>query len=300
MKAGKPGAVLSALAQPEPRREVVDASGAPCDSLAVSPRTPPDVSARLTKAIEIAEEAGALVMEHFGRLRDVRHKGVVDLLTEADEAAESLIAQRLHEAFPDDGLLAEEGSARPSVGPCQWIVDPIDGTTNFAHGAERFAVSIALRIGDELTVGVIHAPALGRTWSAHLGGGAWSNGVRLAVSRTTSLDEALLATGFPYDRRETAPELLAIVERALRRAQGLRRFGAATLDFVDVARGVFDGYWEARLSPWDMAAGVLLVREAGGQVSAYGGGPFALEGRTVVASNGHLHEALVAMVGAER
>ena len=252
---------------------------------------------RLSRGRHLAEGAGHEIMRHFGRLKAVRHKGVVDLVTEADEASEAYLIGALRECFPQDAIVAEEGGRElGAYGPWRWVIDPLDGTTNFTHGSEHFAVSVGLCYDDAPVGGVIHAPARGLSWHAFEGGGCWCGELPVQVSRTQHLNDALVATGFPYDRRVTAAQLLQPVERALRSCRGLRRQGAAALDFVDVARGVFDGFWEARLSPWDMAAGVVLVREAGGRVTDYGGGPFRLEGDTVLASNGIIHDALVALV----
>ena len=249
-------------------------------------------------ACRLAEAAGEVLLEHFGRITDVTHKGAVDLQTAADRDAEAIVLEGLSQAFPEDAILAEEsGPQGSSAAPWCWIVDPLDGTTNFVHGLDHFAVSVGLSWQGELVGGVVHAPRRAATYRASRGGGAWCGGRRLSVSRVVELSDALLATGFPYDRRETAAALLVPVRRAMETAQGLRRAGAASLDFVDVARGALDGYWEPRLKPWDMAAGAVLVREAGGTVSAYAGRPFDVEGDTVVVSNGALHGAVVEIAG---
>ncbi len=260
---------------------------------------------RLSRAI--AEGAGRISNARFGQLRESAHitrKGEVDFATEADRLSEAHIVQAIRQSFPHDAIVGEEGGEMgpaPAEAAWTWYVDPLDGTTNFMHGVRRFAVSIGLACEGRLVAGVVHDPIHRETWYAWEGGGAFCDGPdgerRVHVSSTTDVGDALVATGFPYDRRQTAPRLLPAVQRVMQAARGVRRQGAAALDFVDVAAGVFDGFWEPRLKPWDMAAGVVLVREAGGTVTAYGGAPFDLHGDSMVCSNGLVHEALVALVG---
>ena len=251
---------------------------------------PREIAARLELARGAAEAAGKVLMAHFGRLTAVARKGAVDLVTAADHASEDHLVRVISRAFPGDAILAEErGGAGAQDAPWCWVVDPLDGTTNFVHRLDHFAVSVGLTWRGE--------PVAGETYHGAVGAGAWCGGRRLAVSETSDLADALVGTGFPYDRRDVAGALLAPVERALQACRGIRRFGAAALDLARVATGSLDGFWEPRLAPWDMAAGVALVREAGGRVSAYGGAPFELGGASVVASNGHIHEALVGVVG---
>lgn len=269
-------------------------------------RDPPNLELRLELARELAQGAAQLLMERFGRLSasQVVKKGAVDLLTEADQASEDFLRARIAELFPDDAVLAEEsgGVSLDEARGWVWVVDPLDGTTNFVHGSGHFAVSVGLVWENEPVAGAIAAPVRGHVYHGAVGLGAWCGAEALEVSTTESLSDALLATGFPYDRRETAEALVGPVLRALQTAQGLRRAGAACLDFVDVARGVYDGYWEPRLMPWDMAAGIALVRAAGGEVSAYGGAPHDLRApqaeATLVCSNGRIHPALVEMISA--
>ncbi len=246
---------------------------------------------------EIAREAGALVRERFGAPHRVRFKGVVDPLTEADETSERWIVRRLREAFPAHRLLAEETGGAPwnSPGPL-WIIDPLDGTNNFAHNFPHIALSIALVVDGRPVVGVIYDPLRDECFSAWRGGGAWFNGERMHVSRVGRLRDAFLATGFPYDRRTAADNNTRLLDHFLRRSQGVRRAGAATLDLAYVACGRFDGYWEPRLKPWDVAAGILLVEEAGGKVSDYAGRPNPLSGESVVASNAAIHEAMLYVI----
>jgi myo-inositol-1(or 4)-monophosphatase len=271
------------------------------------------LSRRLALAVDVAREAAALLMHHRGRLTEVAFKGAVDLVTEADRGAERLVLERLAAALPEDLLVGEEGGgAGPAEAPFAWFVDPLDGTTNFVHGLPHFCVSLGLtwRASPltplEPVLGVIAAPALaplgasalGTLWSGALGLGATRSGlasttdlvIPLAVSRVDTLDRALVATGFPYDRQDTSLALIRPLEAALHRVHCVRRLGSAALDLAQVADGTFAAYWEPRLKPWDLAAGVALVREAGGRVTDLGGGDSILESGDVLATNGLLHE----------
>ena len=254
----------------------------------------------LPTAIAIAHEAGALVRWDFPRagLAHVQFKGDVNPVTATDLAAEALIRQRLRAAFPGHRILAEEGGgdAWQAPGPPIWLVDPLDGTNNFAHGFPHVGISLALLVEGELAVGVIYDPLREETFAATAGGGATLNGEPIHVSAVARLTDAFLATGFPYDRRTAPDNNTARLDRFLRRSQGVRRAGAATLDLAYTACGRFDGYWEFRLQPWDVAAGVLLVREAGGRVTDFAGSPDCLSGESIVASNGRIHEEMLGVI----
>ena len=263
--------------------------------------TSTDVAARLALALSAALAAGRLLETHRGRLQDVAKKGDVDLVTEADRGAEALIVEQITARFPADAVRGEEGGGVVADdADFAWLIDPLDGTTNYVHGLPWFAVSIGVLFRGVPVIGVIHAPALGRTWHGAAGQGAYCDNLPLRVAATATLQDALLATGFPYDRAETAHALVAPVVRALERARGLRRMGAAALDLAGVADGTFAGYWEPRLKPWDLAAGVVLVREAGGRVTDFAGGEGMLASGDVVASNGRLHAALLDIVHGDR
>ncbi|MBX6343090.1 MAG: inositol monophosphatase, partial [Thermomicrobiaceae bacterium] len=245
-------------------------------------------------AIALARDAGRLLLSTFGQVQEIRYKGEVNLVTAADDDSEALIVAGLRERFPDDAILTEEsglaaGSARSRR---RWIVDPLDGTTNFAHGFPMFAVSIALEVDGALDLGVVYLPALDELFVAERGAGATLNGERLAVSTTDTLIRSLLASGFPYDVEQRALNA-AHWANFLQEAQGLRRGGSAAIDLCYVAAGRLDGFWEAWLSPWDVAAGVLAVREARGVVTDYAGEEYRLGSRTCLASNGRIHQQMV-------
>lgn len=242
------------------------------------------------EAQRIAAAAAQVVLPGWRSGATVRKKGRIDLVTEYDLAAESLIRRELAASFPHHRIVAEEGAAE-GEGEVVWYVDPLDGTTNFAHGHPLFSVSIALFDGAEGLVGVIAAPALGVTWSAGRGLGAFRNGEPCRVSSTATLSEALCATGFPYDKWTNPDHNVAELDAFLTRTHGVRRGGSAALDLAMVADGTFDLYWEKQLSPWDMAAGAVLVQEAGGQLSDYDGSPGDPRTGRLVASNGRVHAA---------
>jgi myo-inositol-1(or 4)-monophosphatase len=228
-------------------------------------------------------------------------KSALDLVTETDRAIERLISGRLLSAFPTHVVVGEEASAsagpsRPAPDRYAWYLDPIDGTTNFAHGHPHFAVSLALARGSELLLGIVADPLRAERFAAVRGGGATLDGVPIRVSGVPRLEDALLATGTPYDRRERADFYLAGIKAFMLRAQGIRRGGSAALDLCYVACGRVDAYWEWRLAPWDHAAGALIVREAGGRVTNAAGGDFDLFGDSTVASNGALHAEMLAVL----
>jgi len=245
----------------------------------------------LQAALETAQQAGALLLDEFRKPARIEYKGSADLVTAADRRSEEFIVERLHTLFPQHAIVAEEGGRRgPSSDYC-WYVDPIDGTTNFAHGYPVFCVSLALVVGEETEVGVVHDPIRGETFHAARGEGAWLNQQRLRVSRTERLAESLLATGFPSSKRHESPNIL-YYHRFTLLSHGVRRDGSAALDLCSVACGRFDGFWELNLKPWDVAAGALLVREAGGVVTDFSAMPYRLGGIEIAASNGLIHPEL--------
>lgn len=247
----------------------------------------------------VAAEAGALLLDGLDRPKNVVHKGEVDLVTEYDRRSEELIADRLSRRYPGFAFLGEEGGPRGEA-TSMWIVDPLDGTTNYSHRHPVFAVSIGLRRGDAMVAGVIAMPALETTVWARAGGGAYCDGEPISVSKTAQLDKALLATGFPYDRRTASDDNTRELVAFMKRSQGVRRCGAAAADMAMVARGISDGFWEPRLHPWDLAAGQVIVEEAGGVVTDYEGGPLDLERGWVVAANPSLHPAMLEVISTTR
>jgi len=235
-----------------------------------------------------AHKAAEIIRDGAQGVLDVQHKGAIDLVTQVDLAAEAAIREYLQQHTPDIPILAEEGGG-PWDAANRWIVDPLDGTTNFVHGYPSYAVSIGLQIDGQLEVGCVFDAVNGRPYTATRGGGAWCGDQRLSVSSCAALEHALLVTGFPYDRRTHVDRYLNYVRTFLVRVQGLRRAGAAAMDFVALASGQVDGYWEFGLNPWDIAAGVLLVQEAGGTVSDMEGGTLNLQSPRLLATNGVLH-----------
>lgn len=246
-------------------------------------------------AVDIAHEAGRLTLDAFRTVQEVRSKQTdVDLVTQTDIDSESLISTRLGSHFPTHGFLFEEGTEKDCAeSGARWIVDPLDGTVNFAHGHPFFCISIALQHKEELVIGVIHAPVLGVTWTARRGGGAFRNKAPAQVTPTPTLDAVLCASGFPYDRRTSADNNTAEWSAVIRHAQGVRRCGSAALDLAMIADGTFGGFWEKRLNPWDIAAGVLIIEEAGGKVTDLSGGPVPPWPNTIVASNGLVQDELL-------
>jgi myo-inositol-1(or 4)-monophosphatase len=248
--------------------------------------------------------AGTLIRLRHGGHQSVAYKGAssVDIVTATDHEAEHLIVHALRTAFPEHGIVSEESPALPGHGEYRWYIDPLDGTINFAHGYPHCAISIALEHGGVLILGLVHDPLRRETFAARLGGGAQLNGGLIHVSAVEELSRALLATGFPYDRRERAAEYLPYLQVGLERGRCVRRSGSAALDLCYVACGRLDAYWEWHLGPWDSAAGRLIVEEAGGHVTDFAGQPHDLRGPETAASNGRLHAALVSMLaeGASR
>jgi myo-inositol-1(or 4)-monophosphatase len=249
------------------------------------------IHAYLDAAVEAAREAGSILVAEFARPARISYKGEVDLVTQADQRSEEAIVSRLHSRFPRHAIVAEEGGGKEIESRWRWYVDPLDGTTNFAHGYPCFAVSIALEEEGDLLVGVIYQPITQELFTAVKGEGAYLNQKRIEVSKVDRLATSLLATGFPSAKRAHSQNINFYWEFTLR-SHGVRRDGSAALDLAAVACGRFDGFWEFGLHPWDTAAGVLLVREAGGVVTTLGGQPFAVNHHETMASNGRIHHEM--------
>jgi len=240
----------------------------------------------------IAREAGALLLGFFRQRVKIEYKGDVDLVTVADRASEKLIVERVRTTWPGFDIVGEEGTRDESGAEYRWYIDPLDGTTNFAHGYPVFCVSMGLEYRGEMIAGVLYDPTRDELFAAEKGRGAYLNGEAICVSRTKQLCESLLATGFPSHKRHKNPNIHFYHEITLH-SHGVRRAGSAALDLANVACGRYDGFWEFNLNPWDTSAGTLLVTEAGGRVSRFDGSPWRLDSKETLASNGFIHDEMM-------
>jgi myo-inositol-1(or 4)-monophosphatase len=257
------------------------------------------MSRLLELAVAIAREAGGIARARFHEPRTIRTKtSEIDLVTDVDQALDRLIRERIRAERPDDALLTEESQAEPGSSGVRWVVDPLDGTTNYAHAFPHFAISIGVEVDGRRACGVVYDPMRDELFTGEAGRGGALNGVPMRVSEVTELRRALLATGFAYDVHQKRTPNLTYFERFVGCAQAIRRAGSAALDFAYVACGRFDGYWELHLAPWDVAAGLLLVEEAGGRVSDFDAGPAPSSGTRTVASNGRVHDAMLEVLKA--
>jgi len=253
----------------------------------------------LATAIESVLRAGEIQLKHFDRGVRIDKKGVIDLVTEADVAVERMFRALVGGRFPDHAVLAEELGASgppPDGSTPRWIFDPIDGTTNFAHGLPIFCASLALEIEGRIEIAAVYDPTRRELFTAERGGGAFLNGEPMRVSPAAELVDSVLCTGFPYDVHETVDEIVGLFGRFVGRARAVRRLGSAALDLCYVAAGRLDGFWERRLQAWDIAAGALLVEEAGGRISTLTGAGFDPHRGQVLASNGRIHEAMLGII----
>jgi myo-inositol-1(or 4)-monophosphatase len=246
----------------------------------------------LSVALEAAHEAGKILLEEFARPPHITYKGDVDLVTQADRRSEKCIVARLEKYFPGHAVTAEEGTGQESASRFRWHVDPLDGTTNFAHGYPCFCVSIGLAEGETLLAAVVFNPVSDEMFAAARGEGATLNGRKIHVSKIEKLATSLLVTGFPAHKRHSNPNIHYYWDFTLR-SHGVRRDGSAALDLAAVAASRFEGFWEFGLKPWDTAAGILLVEEAGGRVSEFDGLPYKLGGPSILATNGLVHEEMM-------
>ena len=244
-------------------------------------------------AREAAREAGAFLKSKLSSVHKIDYKGDINLVTEADIISEEMITSKINHQFPDHDILAEEFTHTSKGSDFRWIIDPLDGTTNFAHGYPVFCVSIALQKLDEIIIGIIYNPMLEEMFEAEKGKGAFLNGRKIQVSNTMRISEGLVATGFPYDIREDAQNNLNYFNEMIMNARAIRRAGSAALDLSYVAAGRFDGFWELKLNPWDTAAGWLIIEEAGGVVTDIKGDGYYLESPVILASNGRIHKEMM-------
>ena len=244
-------------------------------------------------AVGAAYRGGAVLRKHLGNLRNPRKKSDIDLVSDADLESEAVIIECIHEAFPGHAVMAEESGGDGSDSEFRWIIDPLDGTTNFFHQLGLFCVSIGFEYQGDVVVGAVLNPVSGELFTAVSGHGAELNGEPIRVSPTRNLLESLLVTGFPYNVKEIYHPVMDRMGRCLKAAQGIRRLGSAALDLCYVACGRFDGFWEQNLKPWDVAAGWIIAREAGAMVTDFANAPFALECPELLATNGNIHEAML-------
>jgi myo-inositol-1(or 4)-monophosphatase len=247
-------------------------------------------------AVAAAARAGDVLSALWGKTHHVEKKGTIDLVTEADLASEEAILQIIKTAFPNHTILAEERGVTLGTDQYEWIIDPLDGTTNYAHHLPEFAISIALAREGEMVFGLILSPVMGEFFCAARGQGAEFNGRPIHVSDTKSVAESLLVTGFPYDLPPVIRALMTRLERCVLAARGVRRLGSAAMDLCYVACGRFDGFWEQNLAPWDTAAGMLIVQEAGGRVTDFSDEPFGIEKKEILATNGHIHKEMTTLL----
>ena len=250
----------------------------------------------LSVATGAALQAGRIIMEGYGNVREVQTKQYHDFVTEIDKRSEECIIQHLERAFPSHGILAEESGASERSGSFRWIIDPLDGTTNFIHGIPLFAVSIALEVEGVLEVGVVYEPIRKELFTAQRGRGAFLNDRKIRVSKTNDLQRCVMATGFPFRNFDLIDGYLKSFRRFMTEVSGIRRPGSAALDLCYLAAGRYDGFWELNLNPWDMAAGALLIREAGGKITTFSGGDDFLARGNVVGSNTLIHDWMLGLL----
>lgn len=253
----------------------------------------------LNVAIEAAKEAGKYVMQNLGKVREIQQKSGQEknLVTEIDKHSEEIIIEIIKRHYPNHDILAEEsGSKKGAHSDFKWIIDPLDGTTNYTHGFPVFCISIGVEYKGEILFGVIYDPNINDLFTAEKNVGAFLNGEKISVSKTGSLRESLLVTGFPYNITENPNHAIEHFLNFLMEAQGVRRMGSAAIDLAYVAAGRYEGFWEGSLNPWDMAAGAILITEAGGKITDFTGSPFSIYKKEVIASNGFVHDEMLRVI----
>jgi myo-inositol-1(or 4)-monophosphatase len=247
-------------------------------------------------AEDVARGAGEILRQNYGKRQSIHYKGEINLVTDVDRQSEAYIMERIRSAYPEHGILSEESSEQISSSPYRWIIDPLDGTTNYAHNYPCFCVSVALERNGELLAGAVFDPLLSESFTASAGGGAYRNRERITVSSVDDLRRSLLSTGFAYDVRDATDNNLAFFREFVFAGQAIRRDGSAALDLCYLACGRFDGFWELKLSPWDTAAGFLVLREAGGVATRLDGSPYDIHQPEILASNGRIHGQMMAVI----
>lgn len=246
--------------------------------------------------IAAAYKGGGALKANFGKTPKIQKKGAIDLLTESDTASEKLIIETIKRVFPSHAILAEESGLEKGDAECLWIIDPLDGTTNFAHHLPIFAVSIAFAFNDDIVAGIVLNPVTGELFTAAEGEGAQLNGFPIHVSKTEKLSDSLLVTGIPYNFKEIISEIKTRFFNCLNASQGVRRLGSAALDLCYTAAGRFEGFFEQELKPWDTAAGLIIAKEAGGSVTDFSGNSFDIYKREILATNGKIHYEMIKLL----
>ncbi len=246
--------------------------------------------------IAAAYRSAEVLRSRFGKLSDIRKKGAIDLVTEADIASEQSIIATIREVYPGHTIMAEESGMDNGQPECLWIIDPLDGTTNFAHQVAVYAISIAFALDGAPVVGIVLNPVTGELFTATAGSGAQLNGRPVGVSEVSSLSDSLLVTGFPYDVRKIPGPLMQRLENCLLASQSVRRLGSAALDLCYVACGRFEGYWEESIQLWDVAAGALIAKEAGAVVTDFEKQPYSTDKKEILATNGHIHDQMITLL----
>jgi len=247
-------------------------------------------------AIAAAYKGGRVLLSHLGRISKINKKGAIDLVTEADTESEKVILETIRANFPDHAILAEESGLNKGEDKYKWIIDPLDGTTNFAHGLSLFSISIAFALNEDIVIGIVLNPAAGELFTAIAGQGASLNGRPIIVAESQTVSESLLVTGFPYDFNKNFNPLLTRFANCLKASQGVRRLGSAALDLCFVASGRFAGFWEQNLKPWDTAAGALIASEAGAVITDFSNRPYTIDKKEILATNGKIHGEMLSLL----